>query len=610
MVNLENVTADTTLNNGDVAKGILGGNYKISIAADATITLHQAQIYGRDSGSYPWAGLTCLGDATIILKSNDNEILGFSSYYPGIYVPVGCTLTIKGDGKLSARSNGKGAGIGSGSAHAVDCKACGNIVIEGGVINTTTGSGGAGIGSGDGAGDGSAGPSCGNIVIMGGDITVTKTGSNGVGIGSGGDGASCGSIAIMGGLVRAINCRIGSGDWNSSCGDILISEGVSYVNANSSTGSAIGAGSQGSTCGTVTIAKGLTQNGGADTQACEIRHLSNLQRDICLLDGSVLTGTLGGNYKVSIAAGATVTLRDATINGGTGDWAGLTCLGNATIILEGSNVVKGFSNNYAGISIDDGYTLAIKGDGSLDARGSAWAAGIGGSRGKACGNVVIEGGTITAMGGSQSPGIGSGMSGSCGNITIRKGVTSVTATMGSGGWYSIGSGKNGTCGTVTIGGEEGEIEESPYTYAPTRVNLAAQSGDYTAVDGDVLYGETTHTVTVPGGASVTINGVEVAGGGGAAAGVPSFAADAETATTKFVKGTDGKWRIVAFAELATGTAAGVEDMVSILRGSTPDAVETPVTPDSLFATNAVKVEAVVTPPAGAQQQFFKVKFGE
>ena len=151
------------------------------------------------------------------------------------------------------------------------------------------------------------------------------------------------------------------------------------------------------------------------------------------------------------------------------------------------------------------------------------------------------------------------------------------------------------------------------TYTATfshEVLLNNLTGDYTAADEDVLTGTTTHNVTIPGGATVTINGVSVTGaGGGAAPAAPSFSEGGETATTKFVKGADGKWRIVAFAELATGTAAGVDGMITILRGDEPDAVATPVTPDSVCTTNAVKVEAVVTPPVGKDKQFFKVRFG-
>ena len=150
------------------------------------------------------------------------------------------------------------------------------------------------------------------------------------------------------------------------------------------------------------------------------------------------------------------------------------------------------------------------------------------------------------------------------------------------------------------------------TYTATfsrEVQLAGLTGDYTAADGDVLTGTTTHNVSIPGGATVTVNGVSITGaGGGSTPASPSFSDGGEAVTTRFEKDASGKWKIVAFAELATGTAAGTESMITILRGDTPDEVETPVTPDSLCTTNAVKVEATVTPPAGKDTQFFKVEF--
>ena len=48
---------------------------------------------------------------------------------------------------------------------------------------------------------------------------------------------------------------------------------------------------------------------------------------------------------------------------------------------------------------------------------------------------------------------------------------------------------------------------------PTR-DLSAMTTDYTAEDGDVLTGTTTHSVSIPAGATVTINGVSVTGLGG------------------------------------------------------------------------------------------------
>lgn len=75
--------------------------------------------------------------------------------------------------------------------------------------------------------------------------------------------------------------------------------------------------------------------------------LSKLTADYVAQDGDVLTGTLGGNYQISLAPGAVVTLNGVTINGtndGNYNWAGITLTGNAILVLaDGSkNVVKGF----------------------------------------------------------------------------------------------------------------------------------------------------------------------------------------------------------------------------------------------------------------------------
>ena len=202
-------------------------------------------------------------------------------------------------------------------------------------------------------------------------------------------------------------------------------------------------------------------------------------------DGMTIKGALaeGVNVKVSIAEGATVTLDGVTINGvdnNSYQWAGINCLGDATIILSGTNTVKGFYRAYPGIHVPVDKTLTIQGSGSLTASSNGYGCGIGGGYEIACGNIVIAGGTITANGGNaagigggmmgscgtisitggtvtatggkRAAGIGSGDEGSCGTVTITDGVTSVTATKGKNAPYSIGAGLNGSCGTVTIGG--------------------------------------------------------------------------------------------------------------------------------------------------------------
>ena len=206
-----------------------------------------------------------------------------------------------------------------------------------------------------------------------------------------------------------------------------------------------------------------------------------------------LTGTLGGNYKISIADGAVVFLKDVTISGTDSEsysWAGINCPGDATLVLEGNNTVKGFEEHYPGIHIAEGKTLTIKGSGSLTASSNHYGAGIGGGWEKSCGNIVIEGGTITANGGYYAAGIGGSNVAPCGNILIKGGT--ITATGGqhaagigggnaapcgnilikggnitaSGGMYGagIGSGAQGSCGSITITSVE-KLTANRGTYA-------------------------------------------------------------------------------------------------------------------------------------------------
>ena len=219
--------------------------------------------------------------------------------------------------------------------------------------------------------------------------------------------------------------------------------------------------------------------------------------DITLENGQTLTGTGGTNTHVVIAADATVTVSNATIvagNEGVGKWAGITCVGNATIILQGVNEVGGFDVDYPGIQAGPaGSTLVITGDGSLDACGGEEAAGIGSSHQGECGDIVINGGTVSAIGGAWAAGVGSGYEGVCGNIVISDG--SVTASSISDG-CGIGCGLYGRCGDIAI--NSGTITAMGGEYA---VGIGAS--DYASC-GDI---------TIAGG-TVSATGGESAGGVG------------------------------------------------------------------------------------------------
>ena len=225
---LSTLTSNHTAQDGEVLTGTLAQNVKVYIDRNATVTLDGVSINadGRwTTGSY--AGLNCDRNATIILKDGTtNTVRGFNRNYPGIHVPPGYTLTIKGGsagtGSLTASSNGSGAGIGGGVV-----LNCGNILIEGGIINATGGSDAAGIGGGYGA----EYAKCGNITISGGTITATG-GVYAPGIGGGCLG-SCGAITITTGVTSVTATKgkdapnsIGKGD-GGSCGTVTIG-GVVY----------------------------------------------------------------------------------------------------------------------------------------------------------------------------------------------------------------------------------------------------------------------------------------------------------------------------------------------------------------------------------------------
>ncbi len=163
---------------------------------------------------------------------------------------------------------------------------------------------------------------------------------------------------------------------------------------------------------------------------------------------------------ISIPANAKVTLSNAKIY--LDDFSGLnlpgiTCEGDATIILDGENEVS--ASEGPGIFVASGNTLTIKGTGELVVSGGTienetnstyqGAAGIGSGYGEECGNIVILEGTIVATGGYGAPGIGSGMNGTCGDITFSGG--DITAYAGEAAPTAIGIGTDGECASVTIG---------------------------------------------------------------------------------------------------------------------------------------------------------------
>lgn len=247
--NITNLHGAYQAKDGETLTGKANADAHITIADGASVTLKSCDITAiANDVNHSWAGITLEGNGTLLLEGV-NKVKGGCEDYPGVYVPEGKTLTIKGHGSLEASSNGYAAGIGSGMR-----LKCGNITIADGIVTANGGEGSAGIGSAE------TSSTCGKITITGGFVTANG-GDNGAGIGCGSGYSYCESITITGGTVTAKGgdsaAGIGSGYWESGCGDITIKKTVIKVEATrgSDSPNAIGAGYLGA-CGTISIEQG------------------------------------------------------------------------------------------------------------------------------------------------------------------------------------------------------------------------------------------------------------------------------------------------------------------------------------------------------------------
>ena len=256
---LELLTAHHTIQDGETLTGVLLGKYKISTStgqndAPVTVTLDGVDINSTLPDKAVSAGLICEGNTILQLTDgSDNKVKGAAGW-AGVYIKKERTLTIRGNGSLTAigtyGSTYFGAGIGGYG------KGCGSIVIESGTIEARGSSNSAGIGTGSTTISSTAGSTItgGNITITGGTVTAIG-GTNGAGIGTGyarqyKDGKhylpinnQCGNILISGGTVVATggSCAAGIG-----CGRIYASGNPSGIIKSSS-------GYVDNQCGSITI---------------------------------------------------------------------------------------------------------------------------------------------------------------------------------------------------------------------------------------------------------------------------------------------------------------------------------------------------------------------
>ena len=162
-------------------------------------------------------------------------------------------------------------------------------------------------------------------------------------------------------------------------------------------------------------------------------------------------------------AKANVTLENVNIDVSNEGKAAITAQGsgNVNIELNGTNtVVSGKAHAGVEKNNEGNLTIADKdNNGSLNATGGKFGAGIGGGNKGAGTDITISGGEVSATGGEYGAGIGGGCSGAGTNITVSGGEVSTTGGengAGIGGGYG-GAGTNITVSGGTVKAQGGEL---------------------------------------------------------------------------------------------------------------------------------------------------------
>ena len=365
------------------------------------------------------------------------------------------------------------AGIGG-----VDNTAAGTITINGGKINAT-GKVGAGIGSG-----GQSGATVGTITINGGIVTAQDGDGYGAGIGGGGILGKASTINLNGGIINAAG--IGSGYLGGDCSiTVNISDGIRKIVATPVQGGAcIGKGKSASGSVTVNFISGGNIVTGDDKDAVFYDTDEGSERQIrtkALNHTVSMSDDLKAHITVSTElaiTGETVTLTLGTavdastlkVNDGTSDLT-LTDAGNRnyTFTMPAGNVT---------VTASTATTYSV----NLPA------------------NMEIVSATNTADGSGKYI---------SGTVVTFKASFSYTASNVYDGANTLTADDSGNY-SVTVG--TADITVTATIEHSSNIGLSQAPSDFTVVDGNVLTGSTSHTVTIANGASITLNDATITGG--------------------------------------------------------------------------------------------------
>ena len=362
------------------------------------------------------------------------------------------------------------AGIGG-----VEDTDAGMITINGGQINAT-GWCAAGIGSGGGT------STVGTITINGGIVTAQDNAHYGAGIGGGFSGGKAGTINLNGGVIHAAG--IGSGYFGGDCSiTVNISDGVKKIVATPVQGGAcIGSGKSASGSVTVNFKSGgnVVTGDAKDAVFYDTGEGSQRQIRAKALNHAV---TMSDDLKANITATSEYAFAGETVTLTLGTAVDATTLS----VNDGAVATTDAGNRQYTFTMPDGdvtvtatllQTYAVSLPANMEVVSATNAADADGK--------YITGTTVTF-----------------------KASFPYAASNVSDGTSTLEPDANGIY-TVTVA--DADVTITATVERSATIDLSDANGDFNAIEGDVLTGTTSHTVTIADGAGITLSGATITGG--------------------------------------------------------------------------------------------------